>query len=247
MHWYKDEEIWKAFYDCMFDNESFNLAEIQTQQLLSLVGYQVGSVIDFACGPGRHCIPLAKMGYDTTGVDSSHYLLSRAEENVQNLGVPVNFHLQDMLEYKHPEKVDLIINMFNSFGYFENPEKNQQFVDNVYDNLNTEGTFIIDTVGKETLARIIEPVHLSEYDNGDLRIERPMLIDDMQVFSNEWILVKADDTVFRREYQHYVYTPVELSTMCYKSGFDEVEIYGSLEGDEYNLDSERLVIVARKS
>lgn len=245
MNWYNDDKLWEMFYDCMFDEDSFKLAESQSQNLMSLLNHPVKSILDVGCGPGRHCLALSKMDYDITGIDSSSFLLSKAQQTADGLGLACRYELADMLAYKVPKPVDLIINMFNSFGYFDSPEKNQAFVNRCYENLKDNGTFIIDTVGKETLARQIEPVHLSEYQNGDIRIERPLLIDNMQIFSNEWILIQGDKA-FRRSYQHYVYTPIELSHMCYKAGFNHVEIYGSLMGDDYDLDSDRLVIVAEK-
>jgi SAM-dependent methyltransferase len=246
MNWYEDDSLWEKFYDCMFDKDSFKLAQSQSQNLISLVNHSVDSILDVGCGPGRHCIALSKMGYKVIGVDSSPFLLSKAKINSASLKLNSQFIQADMLDYSLKKPVDLIINMFNSFGYFDSQKKNQAFVQRCFDNLSDSGTFIIDTVGKETLARQIEPVHLSEYDNGDIRIERPLLIENMQIFSNEWILIQGEKA-FRRNYQHYVYTPVELSHMCYKAGFKNVNAYGSLNGDDYDLESERLVIVAEKS
>lgn len=245
MNWYEDDELWERFYDWMFDEESFQLAQQQAPQLLSLITHRVESILDLGCGPGRHCLAFAQMGFEVTGVDLSPFLLSKAKENSNQASTNINFIQGNMLDFEVKNKQDLIVNMFNSFGYFDTPEKNQQVINNAFSNLNDLGTLVIDTVGKETLARNIEPVHLSEYSNGDLRIERPLLIDNMQIFSNEWILISGDKA-FKRSYQHYVYTPVELSQMCYQAGFHNVEVYGNLEGGDYDLESDRLVIVAEK-
>ncbi|MCF6320120.1 MAG: methyltransferase domain-containing protein [Proteobacteria bacterium] len=244
-NWYEDDKLWEKFYDWMFDDDSFELAKEQVPQLLSLVNHPIESVLDLGCGPGRHCLALAQMGYTVTGLDMSQFLLDKAKKKAKDMSLNVTFVQADMLNYEVGKKQDLIVNMFNSFGYFDTPEKNQQVINNAYHNLKTIGTFIIDTVGKETLARNIEPVHLSEHANGDLRIERPLLIDNLQIFSNEWILVSGDKA-FKRSYQHYVYTPIELTTMCIKSGFDSVQVYGNLNGEEYDLDSDRLIVVAEK-
>lgn len=245
MNWYEDDKLWEKFYDCMFDAQSFKLAEQQVPELLALINHPVDSILDLGCGPGRHCLALAKMDYEVSGVDMSEYLLNKAKDKASQDSLKIKFHKADMLDFQSHKKHDLIINMFNSFGYFDSQEKNQCVFDNAYNNLAETGTLIIDTVGKETLARNIEPVHLSEYANGDLRIERPLLIDNMQIFSNEWILISGDE-VFRRSYQHFVYTPIEMTAMCKKAGFKQVRTYGSLSGDDYDLDSERLVVVAEK-
>jgi len=246
MNWYEDDTLWEIFYDCMFDTKSFKQAETQTAQLLSLVNHSIDFIVDLGCGPGRHCLALSKMGFEVTGVDSSQFLLSKAITKAEELKLKCHFVCANMLDYQVKNKPDLMINMFNSFGYFDSHEKNQAFINQTFNNLANIGTFVIDTVGKETLARNIEPVHLTEYDNGDIRIERPLLVDNLQVFSNEWILIK-NDQVFRRSYQHYVYTPLELTDMCEQAGFKNIEVYGSLMGDAYDLDSDRLVIVASKT
>ncbi len=246
MSWYEDDKLWEMFYHCMFDEDSFALAQQQVPMLLSLTRHPVKTVMDLGCGPGRHCLALAKMGCQVSGIDTSEFLLNKARQKAQDSSLNIDFIQANMLDHQPNQSQDLIINMFNSFGYFDQPEENQTVLDNAYAHLNTPGTLIIDTVGKETLARTIEPVHLSEYDNGDLRIERPLLIDDMRIFSNEWILIR-DDMAFRRSYQHFVYTPVELTQMCQQAGFKSVDVYGSLQMDDYDLDADRLVVVAHKS
>jgi len=245
MSWYEDDKLWEKFYDCMFDADSFALAQQQIPELLALINHSVNTVLDLGCGPGRHCLALAKMDYEVTGVDMSEYLLNQALKKSQEQSLNIKFIQTDMLTYQSDRPHDVIINMFNSFGYFDSQKKNQTVLNNAYNNLAKKGSLVIDTVGKETLARNIEPVHLSEYANGDLRIERPLLIDNMQIFSNEWILISGNE-VFRRSYQHYVYTPVEITTMCEQAGFNKVNIYGSLSGDEYDLESERMVVVEEK-
>jgi SAM-dependent methyltransferase len=245
MNWYEDDELWSQFYQQMFNAESFKIAEFQVPQLISMVNHPIDSILDLACGPGRHCLALKKMGYQIDGVDISPYLLEKANQVAKQQSLKINFINEDMLRYKAEHQYDLIINMFNSFGYHDSQQKNQQVIQQAFDNLKDTGSLIIDTVGKETLARNIQAVHLTEYDNGDIRIERPLLVDNLQVFSNEWMLIKGDK-VFRREYQHYVYTPLEISNMCYKAGFDNVRIYGSLCGEDYDLESEQMVVVAEK-
>ena len=245
MNWYEDDELWSQFYQQMFNSESFKQAQRQVPQIISLVNHSIDSILDLACGPGRHCLALNKMGFQIDGVDISAFLLEKANQAAKEQGLKINFIQEDMLKFTPTKKYDLIINMFNSFGYLDTQQKNQQVIDQAYKNLNTTGSLIIDTVGKETLARNIQAVHLTEYDNGDIRIERPVLIDNLQIFSNEWMLIKGDK-VFRREYQHYIYTPLEISNMCTQAGFDNVRIYGSLCGEPYDLDSEQMVVIAEK-
>ena len=230
----------------MFDKSSFEMAEKQVPQIASLVRHEVNSVLDLACGPGRHCLALAKMGFEVTGVDISEFLLKKAKQKSSELELKIEFEQIDILEYENKNQFDLIVNMFNSFGYLDTQEKNQKVLSLCYENLKGEGTLIIDTIGKEPLARNLHPVHLTEFEDGSIKIERPYLSDDLQIFNNEWILIQQDDQVFRREYQHFIYTATELKLMCQNAGFKNIEVFGSFQGEIYELDSEQLVVVAEK-
>ncbi len=246
MAWYEDETLWEVFYDCMFDDDSFLLAKEQCPQILEMVGHPVGNVLDLACGPGRHLLGFTSLGIDVAGVDLSGFLLNRAANHLQQADQDAMLVHVDMLQYKPKEQFDLITNLFTSFGYYADPNDNQRLLNQTYHWLNKGGSLVIDTFGKEQLLKTMEPVHLTEYENGDLRIERPLLIDEMRVFSNEWLLVR-NDQVFRRSYQHFVYTAEELRTMLQTAGFHDIKIYGSFEGAQYDLEAERLIAVAHKS
>lgn len=245
MNWYEDDKLWETFYEYMFDDESFELAQHQCMQFLANINHEVSDVLDLACGPGRHSLALAKLGYKVTGVDISSFLLNKAQQKTDDLNLPIDLVKSDMLEFERENQFDLIINMFNSFGYLSSHKKNQKVLDLAFKNLKKTGTLVIDTIGKEALANTIQPVHLTEYEDNSLRIERPFLSDNLELFNNEWILIKKDE-VFRRSYQHYVYTPLELTMMCEKAGFKSIDVFGSLNGDAYDLNSEQMIVIAEK-
>ena len=245
MSWFDNNEMWEIFYDCMFDHDSFETANQQCQQIIDLVGHPVSSVLDLACGPGRHLLGFSRLGLKVTGVDLSGYLLNQAANLFEQENLKVTLVHSDLLAYQPQSKFDLITNLFTSFGYYPEPKNNQQILNNAYTQLNDGGSLLIDTFGKEQAAHAIEPVHCTEYENGDLRFERPLLIDNMQTYSNEWILVR-DKQAYRWEYQHFVYSAEEITIMLKQAGFNTVEIYGSLTREDYDLTADRLVVVARK-
>ena len=245
MHWFDNNDMWERFYDCMFDDDSFALADQQCQQILQLVPGPVDSVLDLACGPGRHVLGFARLGKKITGVDLSGYLLNRAANLIDQQQLTANLVHSDLLQYQPQRSFNLITNLFTSFGYYSEPADNQKVLENAHGWLNDGGHLIIDTFGKEQAAHAIEPVHCTEYDNGDLRFERPLLTDNMNVYSNEWILVRGDQA-HRWEYQHFVYSANELTHMLKQAGFRHIQVFGSLAADDYDLAAERLVLVAQK-
>ena len=244
-HWFDNDDMWRVFYDCMFDADSFNRATQECDHILKLCPSSVESVLDLGCGPGRHVMGFARRGLSTTGVDLSGFLLNQAARHIDNENLDATLVQADLLAYEPQQKFDLITNLFSSFGYYDNPEENQQVLANIYQWLKPSGCFVLDVFSKEQAALHLEPVHCSEYDNGDVRFERPLLIDNMSVYSNEWILVRGEEA-YRWQYQHYVYSASELTTMLKQAGFSSVTIYGSFKGDDYDMDADRLVMVAQK-
>ena len=46
-----------------------------------------GKILDLCCGMGRHCVFLAKKGYDVVGIDFSSFLIERAKKLAQDMRV----------------------------------------------------------------------------------------------------------------------------------------------------------------
>ena len=87
MAWYEDEELWVDFACVMFperrEREATEL--VATSPLLKVA--RGTRVLDLACGPGVHVVPLAGHGAEVTGVDLSDAMLVRAREACERAGV----------------------------------------------------------------------------------------------------------------------------------------------------------------
>ncbi len=245
MNWYADDDMWRDFYHCMFDEDSFAEAAEQCQAMLNWLDAPPQRVLDAACGPGRHLCGFAQLGLQVQGVDLSAYLLAQARQRLERQGLAAQLTQSDLLQHRPQQPVHLITHLFNSFGYYADESDNRAVLKRFCDWLEPGGHLVIDVFSKELLARSIEPVHLTEYDNGDVRIERPILIDDMSRYSNEWMLVRGDQ-VIRWAYSHAVYAATELQAALRDAGFEVVQTFGNFDGDAYDLDAERLIVLARK-
>lgn len=245
MQWYEDDSLWNSFYDCLFSEESFQRAAADVDRLRRLTGVEAGSVLDVGAGPGRHAIPLARAGYSVTALELNSCLLERGREREDGGGPGIKWVQADMREFQRVATYDLAISMMTSFGYFEDPADDIRVLDNVRHSLVPGGVFLLDLVGKEWLCRNVQPVHLTEFDDGRLLIERPTLHENLTWIDNEWILVDGDHVV-RHEWGYRMYSGQELADRLFAAGFDEVSLYGGLDGSDYDLDAERLVAVAVK-
>jgi len=244
--WYADEDFWARIYPMLFAPERFVRAEGEVAHLTRLTGISQGNALDLCCGPGRHAIPLAASGFSVTGVDLSDYLLAEARRRADEAGVAVEWVRQDMRTFVRPNRYDLIINLFTSFGYFATESEDMRALKNMVESLTDDGALVIDTLGKEALA---ERLHADsppiEEHEGSLLIQRVTVVEDWCRAKVEWIIAHAD-RVDRVHFQHTLYSGKELREIMNWSGLSDVRLYGDIDGRPYGPGARRLVAVGRK-
>jgi SAM-dependent methyltransferase len=243
--WYDNDELWVATYPFLFPPATFERAPEEVRQILDLAGCSQGAVLDLCCGPGRHAIPLAKLGFHVTGVDRTGFLLDKAWMRATDVSADVEWVNQDMRRFVRPDSFDLAICMFTSFGYFDDPSDNLTVLENVCTSLKASGTFVLDVSGKEILARIFEATGSTKLEEFGLIVQRRSVTDDWSRMHNEWILIN-DAHARSFEIDHWIYSGGELKDLLRAAGFAEVRLCGDLTGGPYGPKASRLVAVARK-
>jgi SAM-dependent methyltransferase len=244
--WFEDESFWSELYPFMFPEERFHLAEEQIEKILALVGYEEGAVLDLCCGPGRHSLALAKRGIQVTAVDRSEFLLRRAKEEAAKSNLEIEFVLDDMRHFVSDHSFSLILNLFTSFGYFDDIEDDLKVLQNAYRSLKPGGAMVIDVFGKEPLARKYQATNSTKFGDEVMLIQRNEICEDWTRCRNEWILVKGA-TARTFNFQTRLYSGQEMKDLLRKAGFEEVKVFGDLDGNEYGVDAARLIAVGRKT
>jgi 2-polyprenyl-3-methyl-5-hydroxy-6-metoxy-1,4-benzoquinol methylase len=244
--WHEQDEFWETVP--MFGPQLWQVAPQQVEGIVSLVGLAPGAaVLDLGCGVGRHSLELARRGYRVTGVDRTAAYLQPAREKAAAEGLPLELLQADMRHFSRPGAFDAAISMCTSFGYFEDPAENRQVVENLFHSLRPGGAVVLETIGKEILARIFQAHDWREMPDGTLFLEERKVARDWTWMENRWILVKPDGQ--RREFavNHAIYDGAGLRRLFLAAGFEAVAIYGGLEGEPYDTEAQRLVAVARKA
>ncbi len=243
--WFADETFWKTFYPFIFSPERFEAAGREAEAVLGLLGSRPATLLDLACGPGRHSVAFAGLGIAVTGVDLSPFLLDKARELAASRGVAVEWVEADMRDFARPGAFDAAVNLFTSFGYFEDDMDNLQVAANLFTSLKPGGALVLDLVGKEVAARAFQRVVAQEVEGRGLFIQRPRAADDWCRMENEWVLIR-DGVARTFRFRHWLYSARELRRILRGVGFEAVRFFGSLEGGEYGPEAQRLVAVARK-
>jgi len=243
--WFSDEDFWSESYAFMFPDERFEEAKQQVDSLITLTGCMEGKVLDLCCGPGRHTIPLARRGFTVTAVDSSPLLLQRAQEYAAREKVEVEWVRRDMREFSRADAFDLAINMFTSFGFFDDPADNLKVLRNVHKSLKPGGSSVIDVVGKEIIASKYQPTAANELPDGRLMVERRKVSDEWSRIDNDWLFID-EGQVRSFHLRLWLYSGRELRQLLESVGFTDIDIIGSFDGSPYGPDASRLIGVARK-
>jgi len=119
MTWYKDwfnSEHYLRVYSHRDQSEAERLVELISKNL----NFNANpSLLDMACGAGRHAVAFAKLGFKVTAIDISPRLISEAKLSAEQASAEIDFVLSDILEYESNKRFDLVINLFTSIGYFE--------------------------------------------------------------------------------------------------------------------------------
>lgn len=244
MKWFENIDFWKLTYPFMFPETRIEKAEDDVLSVLRLSGIETGDILDICCGPGRFSIPLARMGYSVTGVDSTGFLLDIAMNRASLENLEVEWIKEDMRKFLRPRSYDLVLNMFTSFGYFQDHSDNMKVLANVNESLRQGGKFVIEIMGKETLASIFHSITDVETDEGLLLIQRHRIEDGWNRIENDWMIIDNDRVLGRWKFSHWVYSATELKDMLQKAGFSNIEVYGNIEGTPYDSESGRLIALA---
>jgi SAM-dependent methyltransferase len=204
------------------------------------------TVLDLACGTGRHAIELAARGYQVIGFDLSLAMLARASDDAQERHQKLNFVQGDMREMTFEDAFDGVYCWQTSFGFFEE-EKNAAVVGNVHRALKKGGQFLLEVVNRDYVAHDVpslvwfegdgcicmDEVHL-DFITSRLRVKRTMMMDDGR--SKEI------------EYSVRVYSLHELGKLLNDAGFRVAEVSGRIQtpGVFFGGEAPSIIILAEK-
>ena len=243
--WHDDDDFWRTVESAVFSEDRLAQARPEVGAVAKLLSLKPGSrVLDLCSGPGRHSIELAKNGFRVTAVDRMASYLERAAKAARGLGLAVEFVLEDMREFVRPGAFDAAINMYTSFGYFDDDADNARVLENVYASLRKGGSVLIDLNSKEIVARHFQERTWMEID-GTLLLIQQWADRKWRSLETRWILVRGGRSREVR-WKMRLYSGEDMKSLLKAAGFDSVRLYGGLSGSAFDRFAQRLIAVARK-
>lgn len=205
---------------------------------------QGAEVLDLCCGMGRHSMALTDFGYKVTGIDLSGVLLKEAVR--LDTQQKVQWIQGDMRDVQINQQFDAVVNLFTSFGYFEEDAENEKVLHEIYRLLKPsgQGQFIIDFLNPEFVERNLVP--FSKRKEGSSTIEETRKIEDG--FVRKTIVVSepgAEDRSYLEQVK--LYHQEAFLTMLDRVGLEVLHVYGAYDASPYDkTESKRMIFVGRR-
>src|SRR4051812_32747033 len=240
--WFK-EWFNSSYYHLLYFNRDDREAAAFIDKLISYLKPAQGStMLDVACGKGRHSIQLAGKGFDVTGIDLSEDSINDAlEHESENL----HFYRHDMRLPFWINYFDYAFNFFTSFGYFKTRREHDNAIRTIAQAVKPGGCFVMDYLNLHYAEDHF--VHQSEKE-----------IDGINFIITKWY----DETHFYKKiviedeamHEPMIYTEKvakfslgDFTEMFAYQGLQIQEVFGDYNFANYDVrNTPRLIMIAKK-
>ena len=202
------------------------------------------ALLDVPCGSGRLTIELASRGFTMTGIDISPVFLAEARAGAKQKNLNVSWNKRDMRDLPPDMNFEGAFCFGNSFGYFDD-YGNARFLEAVYRVLRPGGRFMLDA---SSVAEIVIP-QIKDHTEmlfGDIRFIEDNHYDHEQGrLETDYTFVKGDTTE-KKFGTHRIHTYRELKSFLARTGFTNMQSFGSTGGEPFVFGSGHLYMVAER-
>lgn len=239
MAWF---ESWfdSPYYHILYQHRDESEAKFFLNNLLNELNLpKQTSILDLACGKGRHAIYLHSKGYRVTGADLSPESIQAANHSATE---GLNFVEHDMREPLNDVQFDAIFNLFTSFGYFQSEAENMSVLHAVHQNLIADGVFVLDFMNA---AKAIAHLVLSESKEiQGIRFEIKRFVENKKIIKEIRFSDQGKDYFFTEMVNAFELKDFER--MLTAAGFEIKKTFGNYALEPFNsLTSDRLILLAK--
>ncbi len=225
------------YYPILYKDRDTEEAEFFMKNITEFLHLKKGqTIMDLACGRGRHAVSLNELGYNVTGVDLSpeSILYAKAFENDT-----LHFEVHDMCK-PYPKKFDAVFNLFTSFGYFEKEEDNFRTIAAIKANLNNNGKAVIDFMNVDYVINNLVAKEIKKVNKITFHIHR--YVQDGYIFKDISFTDNKENFLFTERVK--ALTKEDFIVYFQKAGIELLHTFGDYNLGPFNLKSSpRLILI----
>ncbi|HET6795945.1 MAG TPA: class I SAM-dependent methyltransferase [Gemmatimonadales bacterium] len=193
-------------------------------------------VLDVACGAGRHLRALVEGGARSTGVDLSAPLLRLARKVTSAPLVRADMRQLPI----RPSSMDLTVNLFTSFGYFEHDSEHTGALQEMVSTVRSGGWFVIDFLNPDAVRRSLVPEEKVELEGAMVEVSRSVSPDGRYV-------CKRIRAPHGKQYSERVrlFEPSQMSSMLEGAGVEVRFSFGDYDAGPLHSHSPRTILMGQ--
>ena len=225
------------YYHILYKDRNYREAQVFMDNLTHYLNLpEKATVLDLACGKGRHSIYLNQLGFTVLGADLSENSITEATKNTNET---LHFKVHDMRE-PFEEKFDAIFNLFTSFGYFENDEDNLTTLKAIKESLSEYGFAVIDFMNVAQVLETLVPEETKTVEGIDFHIKR--YLKDGHIYKEIDFEDKGQKFHFTEKVK--ALTLKDFEVLMEEAGIYLLDIFGDYKLKKFHkTDSERLIMI----
>ena len=221
-------------------------AEVEFLSHALRLGSERRRLLDVPCGDGRHAVGLAQRGHAVTGIDIAVDNEARVRQLAIAADLAIDFVLGDMRNLPDRPAFDGAYCFGNSFGYFPRPETTS-FLVALAKTLSPSARFVIDTAcAAESILLDLNRQSWVRVDDGLVLLLRCEYDARHSRLDTTYTSIQDGRLTDERTSHHYIFTSGEIVAMLDTAGFTTQALLGDLDGSQFELGSERLLLIARR-
>jgi len=239
----KDTKDWYSswfdtpFYHILYKHRDDKEAQTFMENLTSYLNFpKNSSILDLACGKGRHAVYLNSIGYDVTGIDLSEKSISFAKQFENDT---LHFEVHDMRK-AYPKQFNAVFNLFTSFGFFDDDKDDLNTIKAIKANLKKDGVGVIDFLNADFILNNLVKENTKTIDGIDFYLKR---------YVENGFIVK--DISFKTDGKPYHYKELvkaltlnDFEKMFAEANIQLLDVFGDYKLNKFNKhSSERLIMI----
>lgn len=243
------ETLFQIHEYAMFPDVAQRLTEREVDFLAAVLNLTPSmTILDVACGNGRHVLELARRGYRADGVELATPIVEAVNAKISELQYPARIFERDMRDLADLGSYDVILIMNSSLGFFSDAE-HQTMLNDLRNLLAPNGRIVLQCINPYAITN-----YMQHYQRGWHAVEEGYVLRDSAfnpltgcIETNyRYIEPATGETVHPGE-RIRLYTFLEWRTMLQRAGFEVAAVFGDaiLPVVPFEASSQWQVIVAK--
>ena len=210
------------------------------------------SVVDQGCGTGGMAIALGLRGINVTGIDIMPAYIETARENALRENLSGVRFIEGNIQNTIPAvPADAVFCWYTSWCHGETDELNLMVLKSAFRCLKPGGLFLLDAMNVPYIMKNFRETSVYR----GMSHGKPVLLQQTAAIRYEentarmeriWRWELSDGKVTEHRTSMLMYSPEKLAAMLQSAGFRRVARYGDISEQEYNENSQRLIVLSMR-